>query len=60
MEGPAGNSAGHIDSLGFFLPVQLSFPQKRLGTAAEDDCSALTEVTVSVPTPQTTATHPLW
>lgn len=42
MEGPADNSAGHIDSSGFFSTCATIFPQKRLGTVAGDDCSALT------------------
>lgn len=59
MEGPAGNSAGHIDSSGFFLPVQLSFPQKRSETAAGDDCSALTGDCVCSYTPDYSHTSTL-
>lgn len=63
MKGPAGSSVGHIDSLGFFLPVQLSFPgifsQKRLGTAAGDDCSALAGDCVCSYTPNYSPTSPL-
>lgn len=43
LYGPAGNSVEQTHPLGYFLPVQLFFPQKRLGMAAENDCSALTD-----------------
>lgn len=60
MEGPAGNSAGHIDSLGFFFYLcNYLFPRRDL-----EQLQGMTaqhwQVTVSVPTPQTTATHPPW
>lgn len=59
MEGPASNSVGHIDSSGLFLPVQVSFSQKRLGTAAGDDCSALTGDCVCSYTPDYSHTSTL-
>lgn len=60
MEGPAGNSAGHIDSLGFFFYLcNYLFPRRDL-----EQLQGMTaqhwQVTVSAPTPQTTATHPPW
>lgn len=48
LYGPAGNSVEQTHPLGYFLPVQLFFPQKRLGMAAENDCSALTDDTLCV------------